>query len=145
MMAPDTLPLLLEHLRAGRPVTVRARGASMRPSLRDGDVITLTPRVHPRRGDVACAVRAGSLRLHRVVATEGERVLLRGDALLTDDGWFEPTEVYGVVRDIRRGGKPVAALFFRGALPAVLGHFLYTLRRAVALLRLRRTSDHVRP
>ena len=145
MTSPDTLPLLLEHLRAGRAVTLRARGASMRPALQDGDVVTLAPPRRPLPGDVVCAQRGGALRLHRVVAAEGTRLLLRGDALRADDSWFDAAEVCGVVRAVHRGGQPVSALLWRGALPPLFGRLARVLRRTLALLRIRRTSDHLQP
>ena len=116
----------------------------MRPSLQDADVLTLVPPLCPRTGEVVCVLRGGDLRVHRV-AVEGARVLLRGDALLLDDGWFDWAEVKGFVRDVRRRGQRVPSFLWRGALPPILGRVTRMLRQAVSLLRIRRTSDLLRP
>ncbi len=89
--------LAAELLEQGRPVTLRARGMSMRPLIHDGDLLTLAPLGWPVRvGDVVVALCMGRLLVHRVVRLEeegaGERAgmaaLLQGDAHWSPDGSF---------------------------------------------------------
>jgi signal peptidase I len=71
-------------LKRGQPLRVRAHGASMRPFLRDGDVLHVRPAATAEVGigDVICYEPwPGTLHLHRVVARDGRGFRTRGDAL----------------------------------------------------------------
>jgi hypothetical protein len=85
----DLARLALE--RTGR-VRFRARGGSMHPSLRDGDVVSVA-RTSPDDigiGDVVCyAPEPGRLTLHRVVGRDAACLVTKGDAL----GWVERVPV----------------------------------------------------
>jgi len=82
--------LAAELLAAGRLVALRARGSSMAPLVRDGDVLTLAPLAStPRAGELVAALCAGRLIVHRVVRARPGQLELQGDALWSADGWFE--------------------------------------------------------
>lgn len=101
--------LAREALASGRSFTFTARGASMRPYLRDGDVVTLAPlRRRPRLGEVVL-LDVGPLGLvHRVVGlAPGGRVCVKGDALPVIDGWFDVSAILASAVEVRRGGRPV--------------------------------------
>lgn len=84
--ATTVAALVRDALAAGRVVTWRARGNSMRPAIRDGEAVRLVAPAHLGRGDVAmAALPDGRLVLHRVVACDGDVVALRGDALRQPD------------------------------------------------------------
>lgn len=71
-------------LRQGGRLRIKARGASMLPFVRDGDValVTATAAHEIRVGDVICyETSPGRLFLHRVIARAGDRFVARGDAL----------------------------------------------------------------
>lgn len=98
-------------LEAGAAVRMRARGASMRPFLRDGEEVRIVP-VRPealRPGDIVLVRASGGAALHRVLAIDlraatlltkgdGERagdsaagldaVVGRADAVLRRDRWI---------------------------------------------------------
>lgn len=102
--------LFEELLRRGHSATLRARGGSMWPSLRDGDVVTVAPARSVRRGEIV-AVRCGdALVLHRAVSVEpgGAQVVLRGDSLPAADGKFALDEILGRVVSVRRGARTLA-------------------------------------
>lgn len=105
-----SLDLLEELLGRGLRATVRARGGSMWPALRDGDVLTLQP-LPPSRASghrAVLAVRCGdALVIHRAVARRGDAVVLRGDANPAPDGAFPLTAILGEVVAVRRDGRPV--------------------------------------
>lgn len=129
---------LLELLARGRSVSLRARGASMRPFVRDGDVVLLSPPGDLTRlpaGELLLALRGGALRLHRAVRVDrvALRVELRGDALRESDGWFEARELVAHVRALTRGGRAVPALLWRGALPLLAAPALRAGRAALAI------------
>src|SRR3989442_10385986 len=76
--------LAADLLRRGAPLRIKARGGSMLPFLRDGDVALVMPAVGTEIGvgDVICyETAAGRLFLHPVIEDRRERVLGKSDAL----------------------------------------------------------------
>jgi signal peptidase I len=127
---------------------MRARGGSMLPSLRDGDLVEILPASAAEIGigDVICyEPPSGGLCLHRVVAREKRGFVTRGDALAYVES-VPAAAVLGVVTTVERRGRvrrlrtPSARL--RGRLiartaPAVarLLPLARSLRRAVRAVR----------
>ena len=108
----------------------------MHPFVRDGDVLTLLPPQGLACGDVALATRGGALRLHRVLAVDGEgRVLLRGDALRQGDGWYSNAEVVARAGSLRRGSRTLPRALWSGRLLLVLATLARLFRRARSHLR----------
>ncbi len=69
-----------ERLREGERVTIVLRGTSMRPTLCEGDKITVAPlETDPQVGDVVLFRYAGWHLLHRVIAIEGDLYTMQGD------------------------------------------------------------------
>jgi hypothetical protein len=107
---------LLDLMRAvlDRDVPFRfcARGWSMTPFIRDGDVITVAPlqQFLPGVGQVVAFVRpdTGSLVVHRVVARRAAAVLIQGDnGLEYEDGHIPQENLLGRVTRIERNGRSV--------------------------------------
>jgi signal peptidase len=106
--------LSAEILGAGNALRFRARGTSMLPLVRDGDVLLVAP-VHPataRIGDlVLCSNAAGRIVVHRVtrkeVSPEGRWFTVQGDAAARPDGLIPGAQVYGRVTAIERGGANI--------------------------------------
>jgi hypothetical protein len=148
------LELLEELLRRGQRATVRARGGSMWPALRDGDVLTLQGipedpdlqglKEFPRSQEITkdldlqvlqhrdvVAVRCGdALVIHRAVRQESGQLLLRGDACPAPDGCFPLAAVLGRVVSVRRAGRAVR--LSRGRL-APLSRLLLRAARALSV------------
>lgn len=116
----DELPLsgrvLVELIQAvlarGVPFRFCARGWSMAPFIRDGDVITLSPfqRALPGVGEVVAFVRpgTGNLVVHRVVARRGTASLIQGDDVAEyGDGIIPPENLLGRVTRVERNGHDV--------------------------------------
>lgn len=80
---------------------------SMRPSLLPGEAIRFRRRAErlPRRGEVWVARLGSQHVVHRVIAVQGERVLLKGDANRLPDGWIDRAALYGPVEARRRDGR----------------------------------------
>jgi hypothetical protein len=105
---------LLELMRAtlGRGVYFRftARGFSMDPFIRDGDVLTVAPvRRRPGLGRVFAVHDpvTGRVVVHRVVARPFGGVLVRGDGVGQADGLAEPGDVLGLVVAVERRGRRI--------------------------------------
>lgn len=98
---------LVEELTS-RGVSVRmlARGGSMSPWIRDGDVVTVTQRP-TRVGDVVGFRREGTGRLtmHRVVRRAPGGWVVRGDRAEREDGVLPRESVLGVVTHLEREGQ----------------------------------------
>lgn len=104
--------LSAELLRAGKAIRFQARGASMSPLVRDGDVLLVQP-VDARAirvGDVVlCVSEPGRVVVHRVVrrvsGADGDQFTVQGDAVSGPDGLIRQTQVYGRVATIERDGR----------------------------------------
>lgn len=87
-----------------------ARGQSMHPFIRDGDVLTVAPLDQaPTTGDVV-AVRhphSQQLLVHRVVACLAAAFVVRGDNALEPDGVAASGDVLGLVCRVERRGRRV--------------------------------------
>lgn len=94
-------------LARGLRVRFRARGQSMQPNVKHGDIVEIRPaaREELKRGDLLLTRNGEKLLLHRAVgwdpATGG--IVTRGDSVLDDDGPAEA--VLGKVISIERGNK----------------------------------------
>ena len=107
---------LVEDLTA-RDFAVRfvARGGSMSPWIRDGDLLTVTPilrlahGVRPRIGEVAAFRRPGSQRLtvHRLKQQVAGGWIAQGDRLPAADGVVAEGEIFGIVTRVERQGRRV--------------------------------------
>ncbi|SRR5712691_569675 len=94
-------------LRGGAPLRIKARGGSMLPCLRDGDVALVVPAAGTEIsvGDVICyETPPGRVFLHRVIERERERLVAKGDALLFTD-LIDPGQVLGKVVAVQRRGR----------------------------------------
>jgi signal peptidase len=106
--------LSAEILGAGNALRFRARGTSMLPLVRDGDVLLVAP-VHPAMvqiGDlVLCSSEGGRVVVHRVirkeVSQEGRWFTVQGDAAARADGAIPEAQVYGRVAAIERGAANI--------------------------------------
>ncbi len=99
-------------LQSGKKVRFKARGHSMSPFVRDGDMITL--KVYSSAFDVvnpgdivAVSTRHQKMIVHRVLRVYRHRVLLKGDNYKEVDGFFTKKNIMGFVTKIERNGRPL--------------------------------------
>jgi len=136
---PDFCRLARCLIAEGMNVRLKARGHSMQPWIRAGDLITVAPSdpAQLKRGDVIVfESAAGRLIIHRLVAVRageaGLTFVTRGDAGAANDPPFGVGRIVGRVIEVWRGGRRVRA---NG--PAYLWRAAFR-RRLMAVWRLAR-------
>jgi len=124
--------LMRAVLDKGKPFRFEARGTSMYPFIRDGDVVTVAPLAgpDPRPGDVAAFVQPGmsGVQVHRIVKVEAGRYFLKGDNALDADGALARDMILGLVVRLERGGRarPVGPTFWAAAIARLSRTFWFT-------------------
>ena len=92
------------------PIRFQARGGSMRPFIRDGDTITISPlpRPAPRFGEVVAFLHpsSGQVIVHRVIRREDGRFWTQGDSVGDGEGPMEASHLLGGVSRLERAGRP---------------------------------------
>ena len=107
----------LDCLKAGLRIRFQARGASMSPAIRDGEMVYVKPATesHFRKGDIVLVKNDYGFRLHRLIRAEAGRDLFitRGDCGVQDDPAVKRDQILGVAvaKDVRLGTKLVRANF----------------------------------
>lgn len=100
--------LMNSTLQKGASFRFRARGKSMKPFIRDKDVLTVSkrPDTGVRLGDVAAVINpvSGTLIVHRVVSKSDTQVLIKGDNCRFADGLFPCESLAGIVSRVERNG-----------------------------------------
>lgn len=87
----------VEELQAGREVTVRPHGQSMKPKVMSGATVTLAPIDDPAavgKGEIVLAKVKGRIYLHLVSAVEKDRVQISNNHGHVN-GWTSRSLVYG--------------------------------------------------
>jgi len=110
LSGPALAELLQAVLDRGLPFRFRARGCSMHPFIKDGDVITIAPYRDraPAVGDIVAFQRsARHLVVHRIVAVAADAYIIQGDGLPTADDRVPRSQIIGYVVGAERNGHPV--------------------------------------
>ena len=138
--------LVEEALKSGRRVRFRATGGSMRPAIREGDILVVAP-ARPDElapGDIVLSRVGRKLTAHRLVAIErprspgGEplpcRFLLREDASAVDDLPLPAERVIGRVVEVERAPRFLGCrmLRLRGTGEERIARWISTLCRRIA-------------
>jgi signal peptidase I len=106
------LSLMRAVLEKGLPFRFRARGWSMSPFIKDGDVITVCPLMdrQPGLGDVIAFTHPVKNRIivHRVIGKDGAGLKIHGDSVEDNsDEIIPPENLLGKVTEVNRDGKKV--------------------------------------
>lgn len=121
--------LSTELLRLGTSIRFQARGGSMAPLVREGDVLFVEA-LHGRSGRfgevVMCALPGGRMVVHRVVGRRkrpgGIAWLIKGDVATATEDWLSGDQILGRVTLLEREGRQVplsrASMVFLGWLAA---------------------------
>lgn len=89
-------------IAAGGIVAVKTRGWSMWPALTDGDEIQLAALPQnstPELGSIVFCQPGLAPVLHRVIAVEGDQVLVQGDLSAQPDGWVKREAIIALMLD----------------------------------------------
>jgi signal peptidase I len=106
-------PVIMELIEAvhekGASFRFQARGHSMTPAIRDGDIITVSPLkdILPRRGDVLAFRHPGlpQMLVHRVLHTMARKYFIKGDNCPEADGWIPAENILGLISKVERQGR----------------------------------------
>ena len=104
-----------ELLNGGNGIRFQARGASMSPAIRDGEIVHVKSAVlaELRRGDIVLVKGEMGFRLHRLMIADVERdvFITRGDCGLQDDPAVSGEEIVGIAeaKEVRVGRSMVSA------------------------------------
>lgn len=136
----ELLPVIREVLTMGGEFSIKPRGNSMLPYLREGrDTIILSAlTAPPRRGDILLYVReTGVPVLHRVVRVERDGTLsMRGDNQYFVERGIRRDQVVAIMLHFHRNGHERRTDSFPSRLYRMRRTLTYPLRRAYyALLR----------
>ena len=111
LTGPAFIELLQATLGKGAPFRFRARGFSMDPFIRDGDVITVSPlgEDSPGLGDVVAFVQREieKLVIHRVIRIKANSYFMKGDNTTGADSPVPRANLLGLVTRVERGRKRV--------------------------------------
>ncbi len=142
LSGPALIDLMQATLAKGVPFRLRARGSSMHPFVKGGDLIVVSPLKtrSPVLGDVVAFVQAERLVVHRVIAVSGNGYFMKGDATEGRDGPVPVASVLGLVTRVEREGERVLiGLGPERILIAMLA------RRGLALPLVRAAASFLRP
>lgn len=102
--------LMTAVIEKGIPFRFQARGTSMSPFIRSGDIITLAPLHHrPQFGAIVAHINPATDRLavHRIIARKNSNCLFRGDNSCYSDGWAAQDKIIGRVIRVEHQGHNV--------------------------------------
>jgi hypothetical protein len=125
-----------ELMQNGLSVRFQARGASMSPRIRDGEIVHVAPVIVSklRTGDIVLTNSDHSFRMHRLVVADHEKdfFITRGDCGLQDDPAVRGDEILGVAeaKEVRVGRKIV-----RAKLRGTGGHMVQRAARGQVILK----------
>lgn len=108
--ADEFATLTTSILSEGQVLRFQARGDSMRPFIKNGDLVEVhaVSKKVLVRGDVAlCRLENGRLVVHRVIKVNKDSLLLQGDALHYTDGLVSQENVLGRVDKVDHHGKSI--------------------------------------
>jgi signal peptidase I len=109
LSAPVVMELIEAVHEKGASFRFQAKGFSMTPTIRDGDVITVAPLkdIMPRRGDVVAFrhPERPQLLVHRVLHAKEKKYYIKGDNSPEGDGWVPAESILGLITNVERRGK----------------------------------------
>ena len=125
-----------ELMQNGLSIRFQARGASMSPRIRDGEIVHVAPVIVSklRKGDIVLTKSNHGFRIHRLLVADHEKDLFitRGDCGQQDDPAVRGGEILGIAeaKEVQVGRRVVRAKL-RGA----GGHMVQCAARGQVILK----------
>jgi signal peptidase I len=106
----DLILLLREVIGKGAVLRFQARGYSMSPFIKHGDIITVAPLKNSiKTGDVVAFIGNGKkLIVHRIIGKIKNSFVIKGDNLSEADGVIPENNILGYVRKVERDGTNIS-------------------------------------
>lgn len=108
---PALSELLQAMIKKKVPFRFRAKGFSMSPFIRDGDIITVCSlsNASPGLGDIVAFINPSTRKLivHRIVRKSNNSYLIKGDNSPELGDLIHKEDILGCVNNIERGGKDI--------------------------------------
>lgn len=127
-------------LSEGHSVRFLAKGTSMHPLVRNGDILLITPiqADFVKVGEIVlCTAGTDWVLVHRVLrrrsGADGTNFFLQGDQAAAPDGWFNREQIHGYLQAIERKGRRIS---MTGGVARLIGILLVLSHR----MGLRRTK-----
>ena len=102
----DALQAVLDR---GAAFRFQAKGFSMSPFIKDGDILTISPFNNGpvRLGQTIAFLHPGNgkLTIHRIIGISRYRYFLKGDNIFGVDGWVDRECLLGAVSRVQRNSK----------------------------------------
>lgn len=142
---PNPNVLVTNLLQEKTPVTFRAGGPSMTPTLRDGDTVQvrpLRPR-DPRPGAITLYLAHGRLILHRVIRVDrkDETASIVADAALFGTQCVPLSSLTGIAHCVLKNGMQHRLDRWCDRWIGLTRYYLRPMRRAIHMCRPRRKSE----
>lgn len=104
--------LLIAVLEKDVPFRFLAKGFSMSPFIKDGDIVTVSPLSirSIKIGDVVAFIHPNTehLAVHRVVDKAEEEYFIQGDNIQVADGIIPKVNIVGILSKVERHGKEIS-------------------------------------
>ena len=102
--------ILIEALaEKGKNIRLKARGLSMFPAIRDGDIIIVAPLIdyQPETGDIVVCINTADQKIviHRIILKSKDVFKIKGDFCFQSDGVFSLATIKGYVLQIENDLK----------------------------------------
>ncbi len=145
----DVQNIIEELLRQQAPVSFRAGGSSMNPTIRDGEIVHIRPlnTKHIQRYGVILYRINGRMALHRVIFNKGRtnRCFVVGDAATSGGDWISPSDRLGVAEWVQRGERIHRLDSVCSRMTGAIRFWLRPLRRGLGTLRFSGHADTPAP
>jgi signal peptidase I len=97
--------LILAFTKNGNSIKLKAKGHSMFPFIKDGDILTIAPYngLNPELGDIAAFFNSitSKLTIHRIIGIADKKYMAKGDCCFHNDGYQMKHNLLGAVADIK--------------------------------------------
>lgn len=108
LYSDDLAELMKAVLYKGADFRFKARGHSMEPFIKDGDIITVSSQAHIEEGDIVAFINQNKkLALHRIIGKKSKKIIIKGDNSRKTDGFIDRENILASVKKVERQDRTV--------------------------------------